>query len=83
MVKEENWAVSLRRVREFFAQQPDVSETPEGFRFQDCRITLTETQSTLLGHWDMPRTIVRIEGSDEAVLAIHRRFYLRFLSAGG
>ena len=83
MIIEENWAVSIERVQQFFTQQPDILQTPEGFEYADCRITLTGTQSTILGHWNMPRTWVRMEGSDEDVRAIHRRFYLRFLSAGG
>lgn len=83
MILNENWGIPLARVREFFSSQPDVTEDGEFFRFQDCRITLTPITGHFLGPWEMPRTQVRMEGDDNGVQTIHRRFYLRFLSAGG
>ena len=83
MVIDENWGVSVQRVREFFEAQPDVIPQEEGFAFGRCRITLIPVSGMLLGKWEMPRTRVLMEGPGEEVQIIHRRFYLRFLSAGG
>ena len=83
MVKEENWAIDPERVRAFFAEQPDAVVSGNGFQFGGCRVILTPASGTLLGKWAMPRTIIRFEGDEKAVEAIYRRFFLRFLSAGG
>ena len=83
MILDENWGIPIARIREFFLSQPDVTEEGKGFRFNNCRITLTPITGFFLGPWEMPRTQVRMEGDDTDVQTIHRRFYLRFLSAGG
>ena len=83
MVKEENWAIDPERARVFFAEQPDAEATADGFQLNGCRVTLTPVSGVLLGKWATPRTIIRFEGDEEAVEAIYRRFFLRFLSAGG
>ena len=80
---DETWAISADRIALFFAQQPDVVRTPEGFAFRDCRIRLTPVSRKVLGQWTLPSTLVELSGSREDVDAIHRRFFLRFLSAGG
>ena len=83
MVKEENWAIDPARARAFFAKQPDAVVSEDSIRIGGCRVTLTPVSGVLLGKWAMPRTLIRFEGDEEAVEAIHRRFFLRFLSAGG
>ena len=83
MIKDENWGIPLVRIRDFFSAQPDVTEDGEDFLFGHCRITLTPSTGHFLGPWEMPRTQIRMEGPEEDVRIIHRRFYLRFLSAGG
>ena len=83
MVIDENWGVSIQRVREFFEAQPDVVPQDGCFSFGRCHITLTPVSGMLLGKWEMPRTRLQMEGPEEDVQVIHRRFYLRFLSAGG
>ena len=83
MIIEENWAVDPDRVREFFSAQSDAAEIPGGFAFCGCSVTLREAEGSLLGKWTMQRTIIRIEGEETAVKEVHRRFFLRFLSAGG
>ena len=40
-------------------------------------------EENAMGKWLLPRTLVIFEGEDDEVLGIHRRFFLRFLSAGG
>ena len=83
MIKDENWGIPIARIQEFFSTQPDVTAEGDKFRFGNCRITLTAITGHFLGPWEMPRTQVRMEGPEEDVQTIHRRFYLRFLSAGG
>ena len=83
MIIEENWAVDPQRVRAFFTEQPDMSEIPEGFIISGCTVKLSEAEGSLLGKWTIQRTRVRFEGDEVSVKEVYRRFFLRFLSAGG
>ena len=83
MILDENWGIPMDRITAFFSGEPDVIHCGDDFLFGDCRITLTVLPGHRLGPWEMPLTRVRMEGPDEDVQTIHRRFYLRFLSAGG
>ena len=83
MIIEENWAIEPSRVRAFFAEQPDAVEIPEGFCVNGCNVTLSETEGSLLGKWAIRRSCVRFEGEEAVVKGVYRRFFLRFLSAGG
>ena len=80
---EEDWGVAAGRIAAFFRSQPDVAAEDGGFRFASCRVTLTPQPDRAVGPWTMPRTRVRMEGREEDVRTIHRRFFLQFLSAGG
>ena len=82
MILEENWAVSAQRVRDFFSEQDDVVSTADGFSFHDCVITVTPLPRQP-GFFSADRSIVRFDGPEPQVRAIHQRFFLRFLSAGG
>ena len=83
MIIEENWAIDPKRVRDFFASQPDGVQTPEGVAINGCTVSLQETEGSLIGKWAIRRTCVRFEGEEAAVKEVYRRFFLRFLSAGG
>ena len=83
MIIEENWAIEPARVKAFFAEQPDAVEVPDGFCVNGCHVTLEEAEGSLLDKWAVRRTCVRFEGEEAAVKEVHRRFFLRFLSAGG
>ena len=83
MRREENWAVEESRIRAFFAAQPDVMQTAEGFAFGDCQIRLIPVSGQLFGKWQQQRTIVIMEGPESDTSQIYQRFFLRFLSAGG
>ena len=83
MVLEENWSIPLHRARDFLCAQPDITPSPQGFQFRSCKISLTPDSAILLDRWEQKRTILRIEGPEEEVHQIHRRFFLQFLSAGG
>ena len=83
MVLEENWAVPHGRAAEFFQQQPDLKPHEQGFQGPSCTITLTPIIPDSQSIWAMPRTLLRIEGPEQDVKELYRRFFLRFLSAGG
>ena len=83
MIIDENWAVDPELVRGFFEEFPNAEATHDGFLLDSCKVRLTPIDATLLGKWSMKRTIIRIEGPEEAVNALYRKFFLRFLSAGG
>ena len=83
MRREENWAIEEGRIRTFFAAQPDVTQSAEGFAFGGCQIRLIPVSGQLLGKWQQQRTIVIMDGPDNDTAQIYQRFFLRFLSAGG
>lgn len=83
MLIDENWAVAITRIEAFFVEQPDVSSHINGYRYGDCTITLIPIEPQNDAPFALPRTRIIIEGPDDEVRVIHRRFFLRFLSAGG
>ena len=83
MILEENWAVEYGRAAEFFRQQPDLMPREQGFQSPSCIITLTPIVPDAQSIWATPRTILRIEGPEQDAKELYRRFFLRFLSAGG
>ena len=83
MRRDENWAVEVGRIRAFFRQQADVHEEDGRFISGSCIITLIPRTESAMNKWQLPRTQIIFEGSEDDVEAIHRRFFLRFLSAGG
>ena len=83
MVKEENWAIPVERIQAFFRQQVDVTEAEGTFQFRQCTIRLIPQSGQLLEKWQQPRTLITLEGPDEDAEEIYKRFFLRFLSAGG
>ena len=83
MRREENWAIDAGRIRAFFRDQMDVREKDGRFIFASCSITLIPQQGNAIGKWQLSRTQIIFEGNEDDVNAIHRRFFFRFLSAGG
>ena len=83
MRKDENWAIDTSRIRAFFREQTDMREEKGCFIFGHCIITLVPLSGNAMGKWQIPRTQIIFEGNDADVETIHRRFFLRFLSAGG
>ena len=83
MIIDENWAVAPERIRGFFEEFPNAEATQDGFLLDGCEIRLTPIDATLFGKWSMKRTGIRMEGPDDATNALYRKFFLRFLSAGG
>ena len=83
MRRDENWAIQIDRIRAFFCEQADVHEENGRFIFGDCSIDLIPLSGCAMDRWLIPRTQIIFEGKDDDVQTIHRRFFLRFLSAGG
>lgn len=84
MEYNEVWALDLERVRGFLHDQPDVTDLGGyGFQCGGCEIRLEKLPDKALFKGALPSTKVRMCGEDQAVEAIHSRFLLRFLSAGG
>ena len=83
MRKDENWAIGSARICAFFREQSDVREEDGRFIFGGCTITLVPLCGSAMGKWEIPRTRIIFEGEDGDTETIHRRFFLRFLSAGG
>ena len=83
MLIEENWAIDAERIREFFRCQDDVIESQNDFYYGSCRITLTPLPTTQNSIFAVSRTRVQMDGPEDDLQIIHRRFFLRFLSAGG
>ena len=82
MILEENWAVSAQRIRDFFSEQDGVIYTEDGFSLNGCSITVTVLPRQA-GVFAVDRSLIRFDGPEPQVRAIHQRFFLRFLSAGG
>ena len=83
MLLDENWAISSERIREFFRSQRDVTESKSIFFYKNCRITLTPLPPSQTGIFAISRTQILMDGPETEVREIHKRFFLRFLSAGG
>lgn len=83
MKKEQVWSISLRRGRDFFLSQQDISVDGCGFRCRSCRITLTALPAQGEGIFRTDRVRLTLEGSEEDIAAVYQRFFLQFLSAGG
>ena len=82
MMINENWAVSKKRIDEFFLSLDGIRKYGDTYAYKGCTVTLTET-SGQVGSIPVSRTQIVITGDDEDVGALYKRFFLRFLSAGG
>ena len=84
MEYRETWGIALSRIADFFSAQED-SQSGDGRHFLvgGAAVTLTALPENMLARYALPRTEVVISGSEEAAGEVHRRFFMRFLSAGG
>ncbi len=80
----EIWALTPERIADFFRSLPDVQACGEGrFVCGACEIRLTPLPQRKAGQFSFPQTQVEFGGPDEETRAIHRRFVVQFISAGG
>lgn len=83
MQKSELWAVERNRIADFFRVQEDVSQTAEDFQFRSCRIRLEQLPGRPVGALSFHQTRITFEGEEADLNQIYRRFFMRFISAGG
>lgn len=83
MRKEDIWAVDSGRIRTFFQEQPDITQTESGFVFHSCRVSVTALEPRRVVSMALPQTRIVFEGEEAFVIPVYQRFLLRFLSAGG
>ena len=80
----EIWSISAQRIRAFFLSQNDVRELEEDrFLYGSCAISLVPLPQRQLGRFSFTQTRVTFDGPESETAAIHRRFVLQFISAGG
>ena len=80
----EIWSVSDERIKDFFLAQEDVRQNEDiSFSCGPCVICIASLPPRQIGRFRFPQTKVLFSGPDEETAAIHRRFVLQFISAGG
>ena len=80
---DEIWGIAFYRVSEYFSAQGDVEKMSAcTFRYGDAAVELEALPDKHIGSMIIAQTRVKITGCADAD-EIHRRFYMRFLSAGG
>lgn len=80
----ENWGLSLQRIEDYLNAQEDVERlAPLRYRFGTAELLLTSLPPGSMGPFPIERTLVEFRGEGKDTEEIHRRFTLRFLSAGG
>ena len=83
MKYDEIWGIAFKRVSEFFSLQSDVEKVNDAvFRYASASVELEALPDKHMGSMIIAQTRVKIDGGADAD-EIHRRFYMRFLSAGG
>ena len=84
MEYNEAWAVDISRIERFFLSLENAEALGEGMiRCGNCSVKLTPLSGHPVGPVEVPRTKVEISGADEDAKKLDRRFFLRFISAGG
>ncbi len=81
---QEVWSVSAERIRDFYLSQNGVLQKEEGlFSLGSCELGVEPLPPRKVGSFSFPQTRVVFSGPEEETAAIHRRFVLQFISAGG
>ncbi len=84
MTYEETWAIARSRIEEFFRSQADIVPLDDGgFRCGSAVARLQGLPNRKLGSMEMFQTIITIDGDPEDAQRLYRRFFMRFISAGG
>ena len=80
----ETWSISYERIAAFLSAQGDVRSDGNGsFSFRQSEVRLLPLPPRQVGRFRFPQTLVAFDGPDEDTEAIHQRFVLQFISAGG
>ena len=80
----EIWSIADERIAAFFSGREDVRANGDGsFSYGRCAIRITPLPERAMGSFRFPQTKVEFNGPEAEAEAIHRRFALQFISAGG
>ena len=80
----ETWSISHERIAAFFSGQEDIFPIGDGrFSCGQCEIRLSPLPLRQVGRFYFPQTQVEFDGPEADADAVHRRFVLQFISAGG
>ncbi len=80
----EIWGITPERIREYLREEEALTMTePDCYSDGHITISLNVLPPRILGSFSFPQTKVEFEGSDKETERLHRRFVLRFISAGG
>ena len=78
------WSISADRINAFFQQQNDVLQNEDTcYSCGNCEIRITVLPRRNVGRFSFPQTQVDFNGPEQDAVAIHQRFVLQFISAGG
>lgn len=81
---DELWTVSIDEAKAFIEQQPGIiKKACAVYLYGGCRIELYEAEDHILGGMHFPRVCLKLSGDEKDADEFHRRFVLRFMSAGG
>lgn len=80
----EIWGITPERIREYLLEEEKLYMTEPG-RYTNGSVTvsLNAMLPRVLGSCAFPQTQLVFEGGDRETESFHRRFVLRFISAGG
>ena len=80
----EIWGITPERIREYLLEEEKLYMTESG-RYTNGSVTvsLNAMPPRVLGAFAFPQTQLVFEGGDSEAESFHRRFVLRFISAGG
>ena len=80
----EDWGISAPRALEYVESLKEITKHDDGsYAFGGCRITITALPDKKMGSLSFQRIHLDIQGPDAEAEDFHRRFTMRFLSAGG
>ncbi len=74
MFKEEVWALEPERIETFFLHHREVHATADGYRFRDCRITVTDLPPRRIAVWHCLRPESSLKVPMIPPLLIYRQY---------
>lgn len=84
MVIQEIWSIPLKRIADYLFEQEGFRRVDEAhYLYAGGEIRITVLENCFFGPIEVSRTQVTFCGEDEITKSVHRRFVLKFLSAGG
>ena len=80
----EIWGITPDRIRKYLLEEEMLNMTePDRYSNGSVTVSLNAMPPRVLGALAFPQTQGMFEGGDRETESLHRRFVLRFISAGG